>query len=118
MKITKDSALQQLQDSGKLFIELFGHGTLSLEVYKPVKEDGQTPHERDEVYVVISGAGDFLCGEEIVPFENGDFLFVPAGVEHRFLNFTDDFSTWVLFYGPVGGEAPKKSAGQAGIHQH
>ena len=31
-------------------------------------------------------------------------IFVPAGIEHRFENFTDDFSTWVIFYGPAGGE--------------
>jgi len=31
-------------------------------------------------------------------------LFVPAGVEHRFEHFSEDFSTWVVFYGPRGGE--------------
>ena len=30
--------------------------------------------------------------------------FVKAGVEHRFLNFSEDFCTWVFFYGPDGGE--------------
>jgi len=34
----------------------------------------------------------------------GDVLFVAAGVEHRFSKFTDDFATWVFFYGPQGGE--------------
>ena len=38
-------------------------------------------------------------------FSAGDFLFAPAGVEHRFVNFTDNFYTWVIFYGPEGGEA-------------
>ena len=37
-------------------------------------------------------------------FRQGDFLFVPAGIEHRFESFTNDFATWVIFYGPVGGE--------------
>jgi hypothetical protein len=37
-----------------------------------------------------------------------DFLFVAAGDEHRFVEFTEDFSTWVLFYGPEGGEAKMK----------
>jgi hypothetical protein len=27
-------------------------------------------------------------------------------VPHRFENFTDDFGTWVIFYGPEGGERP------------
>jgi hypothetical protein len=31
-------------------------------------------------------------------------LFVPAGDEHRFTNFSDDFATWVFLYGPKGGE--------------
>jgi hypothetical protein len=33
-------------------------------------------------------------------------LFVPAGIEHRFYDFSDDFCTWVMFYGPEGGELP------------
>ena len=37
----------------------------------------------------------------------GDFLFVPAGVEHRFEGFTDDLAVWVVFYGPDGGERPR-----------
>ena len=41
---------------------------------------------------------------ERVRFEPGAVLFAAAGVEHRFENFTDDFATWVLFYGPRGGE--------------
>ena len=67
--------------------------------------DKQTRHARDEVYVIASGSGDFLNGTETRPVEIGEVLFVPAGVEHRFLNFTDDFATWVFFYGPEGGEA-------------
>ena len=43
-------------------------------------------------------------GRDIVPFESGDFLFVPAGLEHRFFDFGDSLETWVIFYGPEGGE--------------
>jgi hypothetical protein len=36
----------------------------------------------------------------------GEFAaaFLRSGT-HRFLEFTDDFATWVFFYGPEGGEA-------------
>jgi mannose-6-phosphate isomerase-like protein (cupin superfamily) len=64
----------------------------------------QTPHEQDELYVVFSGSGEFLLNGERMNFTAGDVLFVPAGVEHRFENFSDDFVTWVIFYGPKGGE--------------
>jgi mannose-6-phosphate isomerase-like protein (cupin superfamily) len=44
-------------------------------------------------------------GGVCLPISPGDFLFVPAGVEHHFRNFTDDLIIWAIFYGPEGGEA-------------
>jgi mannose-6-phosphate isomerase-like protein (cupin superfamily) len=89
---------------GERFVEAFTHGSLVVEIYAPVGRDTQTPHDRDEVYFVISGSGDFVVDGKRSPFIAGDALFVAAGVEHRFENFTADFTTWVVFYGPSGGE--------------
>lgn len=97
------AALERAAD-GRPFARLFAHGSLEIEVYKPVGRDLQTPHERDEVYVVIAGHGEFVCADTREAFAPGDLLFVPAGVEHRFEHFSEDFSTWVAFYGPRGGE--------------
>ena len=79
-------------------------GELQVELYVPENEDLQRPHSRDECYIVIRGAGRFVMGDQAVPFEAGDFLFVPAGMEHRFVDFGDYLETWVIFYGPEGGE--------------
>lgn len=103
-EISIDIATALLSESGALFTEVFKHGTLVVEFYKPDKVDNQIPHERNEIYVVASGTGVFYNGGIRWNFKAGDFLFVPAGVEHRFEKFTEDFSTWVFFYGPVGGE--------------
>jgi len=89
---------------GRPFAELFQHGTLQVEIYAPRGSDDQQPHALDELYVVISGAGEFQRGQEKVSFVPGDLLFVPAGIEHRFVRFSPDFATWVIFYGPEGGE--------------
>ena len=104
-ELTPRRALETLANSAKPFLSLFEHGSLVVEIYKPDKVDHQTPHTRDEVYVVISGTGWFVNGEIRHRFEPGQLLFVPAGVVHRFEEFTEDFSTWVLFYGPEGGES-------------
>lgn len=106
-RLTPEAALAALagSDDGKAFLRLFAHGSLEVEVYRPVDRDLQTPHTRDEVYVVIAGHGEFVNGDRRQPFQPGELLFVPAGVEHRFENFSADFSTWVVFYGPHGGEA-------------
>jgi mannose-6-phosphate isomerase-like protein (cupin superfamily) len=93
--------------NGERFVELFGHGTLSVELYAPRGHDPQSPHTRDEVYVVVAGRGQFRNGDRRHPFGPGDALFVPAGVTHRFEEFSDDLAVWVFFYGPEGGEAAR-----------
>jgi mannose-6-phosphate isomerase-like protein (cupin superfamily) len=89
---------------GTAFVELFRHGTLSVELYAPSGRDPQTPHPRDEVYMVARGTGVFFDGDVRRPFAPGTFLFVPAGRPHRFEDFSGDFAVWVVFYGPEGGE--------------
>jgi mannose-6-phosphate isomerase-like protein (cupin superfamily) len=105
MKASLNEGLALLPGSqGERFAELLRHGSLSVEVYAPRGHDPQQPHAQDELYIVHSGHGVFLNGEARVAFTAGDALFVPAGRLHRFENFSDDFVTWVVFYGPQGGE--------------
>ena len=99
------AGLEQLPGpDGDRSIELFRHGTLTIKLYAPRGEDGQHPHSRDEIYVIAAGSGRFIRGNSEVAFGPGDVLFVAAGEQHRFLEFSDDFATWVFFYGPKGGE--------------
>ena len=106
VRIAADDALARLPGPrGARWVGVFEHGTLAVEIYAPRGVDPQQPHTRDEVYVVAQGTGLFVSGDDRVPFGPGDFLFAPAGVPHRFEDFTDDFAVWVLFYGPEGGEA-------------
>lgn len=85
------------------FAVLFERGDVSVELFAPRGVDTQTPHTRDELYIVSSGSGMFRRGDETCEFRAGDLLFVPAHVDHRFERFTDDFRTWVIFFGPEGG---------------
>ena len=79
-------------------------GNLQVEFYRPVKVDLQQPHSRDECYVVTECSGKFEMGDEIVPAAEGDFLFVAAGVPHRFADFGDTMTCWVIFYDPEDSE--------------
>ena|ERR1051325_7553918 len=89
---------------GERFAKVLEHESLVVEIYAPRGTDPQQPHTRDELYVVFTGSGRFVNGDERRAFEPGDVLFVPAGVTHRFEDFTDDLVVWVVFYGPEGGE--------------
>jgi len=83
---------------------LMARGSMTLRYYAPKGEDRQTPHDQDELYIVAHGRGAFLREDLRVDFGAGDVLFAAAGEAHRFVDFSDDFATWVVFYGPEGGE--------------
>lgn len=105
-RMTLARALEAVaQSEDGLYGILLEHGTLELGFYRPQGVDEQQPHDRDEVYVVASGHGRFRCGAATRDVESGEALFVAAGVEHRFLEFSEDFAAWVIFYGPGGGES-------------
>ncbi len=108
-RVTVKEAMARLPSpNGKRFVTVLEHGSLCVEIYAPRGEDLQQPHTRDEAYVVVQGSGEFINGESRQPFGAGGFLFVPAGGEHRFVNFTNDLIVWVIFYGIEGGEANAK----------
>ena len=99
-KLTTGSALQALRDSKSDFVRLLERDGFDVGLYKPNRVDQQTPHLRDELYVIADGSGFFRNGAETEAVQAGDVLFVMAGVEHRFTDFSDDFAAWVIFIGP------------------
>lgn len=106
-RITVQKAVAALgENPDRAFTTMFQYGSLVVEYYAPDEVDKQEPHSRDEVYVIVAGTGWFVHNGERQPFEPGEVLFVPARDPHHFEDFTEDFATWVFFYGPDGGEAP------------
>jgi len=81
-----------------------GHGTMSVEVFAPRGQDQQTPHSQDELYFIMSGSADFIREGRRSQVALGDALFVPANERHHFENISNDFLSWVVFWGPNGGE--------------
>ena len=90
--------------AGEHSVSVLQRGTLDVKLSLPTPPNQQTPHAQDEVYVVIRGRGILLHDGERNPFESGDLLFVAAGTEQRFEDFSEDLAVWVVFYGPRGGE--------------
>lgn len=89
---------------GERFTAGLNHGSMSIELYAPQGNDPQTPHEQNELYFVQAGCAELRIGVERFSCAPGDVLFVAAGVDHSFEMFSGDFVTWVVFWGPRGGE--------------
>jgi len=102
--ISRASAEAAPLPPGRRSAELLRHGSMTLRWYAPPNPDPQTPHDQDEVYIVATGSGTFLCGTTRAKFGPGDALFVPANVVHRFEDCAPGTAVWVIFYGSEGGE--------------
>ena len=92
--------------AGERSVTVLQRGTLDVALGTPARPNVQTPHGQDEVYIVIRGRGILFHDGKRDPFGPGDFLFVAAGTEHRFEDFSNDLLVWRVFYGPEGGEVP------------
>jgi mannose-6-phosphate isomerase-like protein (cupin superfamily) len=89
---------------GAPFVTMMAGGSMSVEVFAPKGADLQQPHTQDELYFIHSGAGQIIINGQRFDAATGDAFFVAAGAAHHFENFSNDFVTWVVFYGPHGGE--------------
>jgi mannose-6-phosphate isomerase-like protein (cupin superfamily) len=92
--------------AGEHSTSVLQRGTLNLKLSLPVSPNQQTPHSQDEIYVIVSGRGILNHDGKRDSFATGDVMFISAGTEHQFEDFTEDLAVWVVFYGPEGGEIP------------
>jgi mannose-6-phosphate isomerase-like protein (cupin superfamily) len=60
----------------------------------------QMPHNRDEFYIVASGTARYRWDSGETTISPGDLMFAAAHSPHGYDQFSDDFSVWVVFYGP------------------
>jgi mannose-6-phosphate isomerase-like protein (cupin superfamily) len=84
---------------GAPFATMMAGSTMSVEVFAPKGEDLQQPHTQDELYFIQRGLGELVINGQRFDAAAGDAFFVAAGVAHCFENFSEDFVTWVVFYG-------------------
>ena len=90
MKTTDHSKVIHLADeqakipgpTGEHAVIVMQRGTLDVALSIPKRPTQQSPHEQDEIYVVIRGRGVLFHDGKRESFEAGDLLFVAAGIEH------------------------------------
>src|SRR5262245_11137790 len=92
--------------TGERSVGVLQRGTLDVKLGAPARPNEQTPHEQDEVYIVLRGPGVLVPDGRRDSIGQGDFLFVAAATEHRFEDFSNDLLLWRVFYGPKGGDVP------------
>jgi len=88
---------------GATYREVLRAPALSLGLFAvgPGHDDTQTPHQQDEVYVVLGGAAVLDIDGKRSAVAAGSVAYVPALVPHRFVEITDDLRVIVVFSPPL-----------------
>lgn len=100
---TMAELLQERADSTRPWLEFLNLPTMSMGIYHVAAgtDDRAThqPHERDEIYVGVSGRGRLSAAGEQFVVEQGSIVFVKSGIEHYFYDVTSDLTVLVFFAG-------------------
>ena len=59
--------------------------------------DMQTPHDEDEVYLVLEGLAQMKTGDELLEVKAGTVLYVKATETHSFFEIKEDMTLMVFF---------------------
>lgn len=100
---TLEQVSGQRAAEGRAWLEFLDRPALSMGIYHVAAgtNDREThdPHDRDEVYVGISGRGRLVADGQVFEISEGTIVYVKAGVEHHFFDVEEDLSLLVLFAG-------------------
>ena len=94
---------------GTRYHEFLRRASMSLGLYvlPAGGTDPQQPHTEDEAYLVMRGRARIRVANEERAVEPGSVVFVPAGVEHRFHDITEELSVAVMFSPAEGSAKPR-----------
>ena len=95
---------------GERSLAFLRRGSLEVKLSRPLPPNQQSPHTQDEIYVIVRGRGVLLHDGKRESVQAGDCIFIAAGTDHHFEDFSEDLAVWVVFYGPAGGELPAATA--------
>lgn len=98
--------IEKLRSSGRPYREFLRVPSLSCGIYAlPAgAKDLQSPHDEDEVYLVLEGSGRITVNGEERRVQRGSVLYVKATSEHSFFEIDEDMTLLVFFAsgGPSG----------------
>ena len=69
------------------------------------KQSDYHRHEnREQLYYIIEGAGQILCGDLLSPVEEGDIIYLPSGQYHQLFNPAEGWLLHHVINMPVDGD--------------
>ena len=85
--------------------ELVGseHIVAGLTIFEPGESSSRHNHPgSEEVDIMVRGTGDVVIDGQCIPFQEGDWVFIPEGVFHQHVNNGNEPLWLIWMYTPPG----------------
>ncbi len=79
-------ALARANENFRQVLETGEHAQLVVMTLVPGEEIGEETHEGDQILFFVEGEGEAILEGESSAVRAGDYVFVPAGTLHNFVN--------------------------------
>jgi mannose-6-phosphate isomerase-like protein (cupin superfamily) len=99
----RDEALRN--EAFRRTLETGEHAQLVAMTLRPGEEIGEETHEGDQILFFVEGEGEAVIEGESSPVGDGDYVFVPAGTLHNFVNTGSEQLRLLTTYAPPEHEA-------------
>ena len=87
-------------DAFRKVIETGDHAQLVVMTIQPGEAIGEEAHDGDQILLFVEGDGEAILEGEASPVGADDYVFVPAGVLHNFVNTGDEPLRLMTIYAP------------------
>ena len=78
-----------------------------LTIFEPGESSSRHNHPgSEEVDIMVRGTGDVVIDGQRLPFQEGDWVFIPEGVFHQHVNNGNE-PLWLIWMYTPPGELPK-----------
>lgn len=81
-------------------LETGEHAQLVVMTLQAGEEIGEETHEGDQILFFVEGEGEAVLDGQSTPVRPGDYVFVPAGTLHNFVNTGGEALRLVTTYAP------------------
>lgn len=90
---------QQHSTLNQLYLEFLREPSMSIGLYilQAGTADPQSPHNEDEVYVILNGRAQITVDGQDRPVQKGSIIFVGKHIDHRFHSIEEDLEILVFF---------------------
>lgn len=92
--------LARQNDLFRRVLETGEHAQLVVMTLQPGEEIGEETHEGDQILFFVDGEGDAILDGQSSPVRPGDYVFVPAGMLHNFVNTGSEPLRLLTTYAP------------------